>query len=229
MQTSNSVSDEESALLQSTVQTEGHKPSTSKVVTAAIASALLLGLAYASIQVFPTGISNPTDLASAFGNDYPRETSKNSDGSLIYLDRHNMNGCGSDPMSRFKVTDAIKFSYRCQSMVDTAVVDTYTDRTKPEIYGGIQFLDRHSAYCKKDYLMSQLKGGNDWGFYWSFTCRKYDFENSQCRTKNTAWNELGGSNTMIYLDRHDVSCDSGSALQGYLPSILTSFSFNYNP
>ena len=245
--------DEESALLQPSVRIEGPKSSISKVATAAIASALLLGLAYVSMhQVSSTGISNPSDLASAFGNDYNKETAKNWDGGLIFLDRHNMKDCGSDPMSRFKVTDGIKFSYRCYSMINSAVVDTYSDRTKTQENGGIQLLDRHSAYCRSGYLMSQLKGSTssddincrnecaergwwgrcvrehrvcDTGFYWSFTCNKYDFESSKCYTKNTAWNELGWSNTMIFLDRHDVSCDSGSALQGYLPSILVLFSF----
>ena len=216
MQPSNT--DEETALLQSYVKVEENNPSNLKIATAAIASALLLGVAYVTSQhVSSTVVTNPTDLASVFGGVYTRYTHKNWDGDLVYLDRHNMDQCGSDPMAGFKMVDRIQFMYKCNS-VHAPRTHSYTDNTNPNSRGGIQFLDRHHAYCRNGYVMSQLQGAtNGDRFYWKFTCSQYDFDAFSCPTeKNTGFNENGPGHTMIFLDRHDVSCPSGEALQGIL-------------
>jgi len=214
-----SINDEESSLLlSSNVQTIERKPVAMKALAAATASALLLGFAYmSSQQPSMTAMNSTTDLASAMYNEYDRYTDKNSDGRLIYLDRHNMDQCGTNPMAGFKLVDRLRFRYKCRSITAPTVGNADTRTTNPSWgYDGIQFLDRHSAFCPSDRLMSTLKGntrGSD--FYWSFSCQKYDVKSLKCDTQYTGYNEFGPGDTMVFLDRHDVYCGDNRALQGF--------------
>jgi hypothetical protein len=212
--------DEESSLLQADVQIE-KKPSmtsTFKIAVAAVASAVLLGAACVINQQLSSGInglSKSTDLSSAAWYSTTHYTSLNSDGQLVYLDRHNMNECGTDPMSGFRLINRLMFMYKCNKMHADRISSYNTHTNANEGNGGIQFLDRHSAYCDSDSLMSELRGMTSGSsFYWQFVCSKYEVKQLTCEEKQTSWNEFGPGNSMIFLDRHDVNCEFPNALQG---------------
>ena len=214
--------DEESSLLQSSVQIE-QKPITStfKIAVAAIASAVLLGSACVFNQQLLSsriiGLSKSTDLSSAAWYSATYYTPLNSDGRLIFLDRHNMNECDTGAMSSFRLINRLMFMYKCNKMHANRI-SSYTAHTNAnDGNGGINFLDRHSAFCDSDSLMSELRGmtsGNN--FFWQYSCSKYEVKHLTCDDKQTSWNEFGPSDSMIFLDRHDVNCEFPSALQGNL-------------
>ena len=54
-------------------------------------------------------------------------------------------------------------------------------------------------------------------FTYNYVCGYYNVNPNtiQCNDYYTGWNDPGPGNTIIYLDRHDVNCPNGAALNGF--------------
>jgi len=78
----------------------------------------------------------------------------------------------------------------------------------------LNFLDRQSVYCPADYLLNQFQlqaSGSNVRYH--FTCGKRNWKSLDCNSRSTAWNTY---DSLVYLDRHDLSCDSdGKAMAGF--------------
>jgi hypothetical protein len=163
--------------------------------------------------------SSTTDLAFS-GSLYSANSGNNQNSNqIIYLDRHNVN-CGSNYLTRFRVSGAIRIDYHCMAMDNfnnghNHGVTQYTSYA----HGGahkVNYLDRQSIYCPADQLLSQYKMQTAWGyrFRYQYTCGKRNWQSLTCSSHSTSWNDF---DSLKYLDRHDVNCDgqSNKIMQGF--------------
>jgi hypothetical protein len=236
-----STHDEESPLLSSTV--EATNPASARetksnsflkaTVAVSMATLLVLGmLAYQTSGVLNENVVDvvkSTDLQSgmqAFNGFYGKSTGWNSDGQIHFLDRHNLD-CGNNPIRQFKLNSrggqggSVEFQYSCANTQNSPTAK-YGYNTGWQEYGGVVYMDRQNANCPDRMFMTQFKGstGNWWWgsrLTFDFQCAYFNVQQNtiDCRTFGTGWNDPGPSNTVIYLDRHNVECPQNMALKGF--------------
>jgi len=163
----------------------------------------------------PTNVENISnsfsDLGNVYGHKFFKETSRNDNGDIIFLDRHSVD-CGNDPLRGFRAGDRI--TYECYTMKVMGPLNTYSSDTGFNSNGNIKFLNRHKAYCNNDYLMSYWKLVSSWGnVKIDFTCRRYAVKSYHCEDRYTDFNDPNGG--IRNLDRHWVMCRDDEALKGF--------------
>ena len=141
-------------------------------------------------------------------------------GNMIYLDRHNLD-CGDDGLSQFKLErpsgNRIRYTYTCKEGINSAGTNKNTGSND---WGGgnTVYLDRHNVDCGTKPI-AQFKlvrpAGNK--IRYDYRCSNRP-STGPCRGANTGWNQE--SNKNIYLDRHNVRCNSDE--------VITQFKLNRN-
>ena len=141
-------------------------------------------------------------------------------GNSIYLDRHNLD-CGNDGLSRFKLErpsgNRIRYAYTCKEGINSA--GTNKNSGSNDWGGGnTVYLDRHNVDCGTKPI-AQFKlvrpAGNK--IRYDYRCSNRP-STGPCRGANTGWNQESSQN--IYLDRHNVQCNSDE--------VITQFKLNRN-
>ena len=141
-------------------------------------------------------------------------------GNSIYLDRHNLD-CGDDGLSRFKLErpsgNRIRYAYTCKEGINSA--GTNKNSGSNDWGGGnTVYLDRHNVDCGTKPI-AQFKlvrpAGNK--IRYDYRCSNRP-STGPCRGANTGWNQESSQN--IYLDRHNVQCNSDE--------VITQFKLNRN-
>lgn len=141
-------------------------------------------------------------------------------GNSIYLDRHNLD-CGDDGLSRFKLErpsgNRIRYAYTCKEGINSAGTNKNTG-TNDWGGGNTVYLDRHNVDCGTKPI-AQFKlvrpAGNK--IRYDYRCSNRP-STGPCRGANTGWNQESSQN--IYLDRHNVQCNSDE--------VITQFKLNRN-
>ena len=141
-------------------------------------------------------------------------------GNMVYLDRHNLD-CGNDGLSQFKLErpsgNTIRYAYTCKEGINSAGTNKNTGSND---WGGgnTVYLDRHNVDCGTKPI-AQFKlvrpAGNK--IRYNYRCSNRP-STGPCRGANTGWNQE--SNQNIYLDRHNVRCNSDE--------VITQFKLNRN-
>ena len=106
---------------------------------------------------------SPTQGVKAFNKaSVTKSTGWNSDGNLIFLDRHNLN-CDDRPLQGFKLLSGrnsdVNIEYSCASTNNVAT-STYGYDSGYQDYKGIVYLDRHNVQCPSSprMFMNQFVG-----------------------------------------------------------------------
>jgi hypothetical protein len=138
-------------------------------------------------------------------------------GNSIYLDRHNVN-CDNKPINELHLfrpaADKIQWQYTCANGGNLG--SSIAKSTPGSDWGGgnIDFLDRHDANCGDNNVMTQihLSRPTPDQIQWQYSCApNTQSKKLNCRQVTTGANDDGGGNS-IYLDRHDIKCNSNEAI-----------------
>lgn len=172
-----SIHDEESPLLSSTVGATNSVPARETksntllkaTVAVSMATLLVLGMfAYHTSGVLNENVADvvkSTDLQAgtrAFNGAFWKSTPWNSDGNLIFLDRHNLD-CGNNPIASFRMNSngrpglPFEIRYTCSNTQNSPTAK-YGYNTGWQEYGGVIYMDRQNAYCPDRMFMTQFKG-----------------------------------------------------------------------
>jgi hypothetical protein len=134
-------------------------------------------------------------------------------GNMIFLDRHTLD-CGDDGLNQFRLgrpTDTqIQYKYKCLDGINSPA--NINKDTGSNDWGGghTVFLDRHNVNCDKNPIAKfRLVRPEGHTIRYDYTCNSKQVSGA-CRDVNTGWNQE--SNMNIYLDRHDVKCDTGEVI-----------------
>ena len=134
-------------------------------------------------------------------------------GNMIFLDRHTLD-CGDDGLNQFRLgrpTDTqIQYKYKCLDGINS-LANINKDTGSNDWGGGNTiFLDRHNVNCDKNPIAKfrLVRPAGD-KIRYDYTCNSKQVSGA-CRDVNTGWNQE--SNMNIYLDRHDVKCDTGEVI-----------------
>jgi hypothetical protein len=141
-------------------------------------------------------------------------------GNMIYLDRHSVD-CGNDGLNQFKLErpsgNRIRYRYLCKEAINSSGKNKNTGSND---WGGGNtiYLDRHNVDCgTKPIARFRLvrPAGNK--IRYDYRCSNKS-STGVCRNANTGWNQESSRN--IYLDRHNVRCNSDE--------VITQFKLNRN-
>ena len=134
-------------------------------------------------------------------------------GNMIFLDRHTLD-CGDDGLNQFRLgrpTDTqIQYKYKCLDGINS-LANINKDTGSNDWGGGNTiFLDRHNVNCDKNPIAKfrLVRPAGD-KIRYDYTCNSKQVSGA-CRDVNTGWNQE--SNMNIFLDRHDVKCDTGEVI-----------------
>jgi len=141
-------------------------------------------------------------------------------GHVVYLDRHNVQCPTDTAMTQFwlrrsgHTTDF--FAFECGLIPSCSSSRGLTTPGNDDGRGNMIYLDRHNVECNYNEVMTQ------WRLYrpthttmsFAYTCCAPVKPLGTCTEKQTPINVDGGGNT-IYLDRHNVVCDTGTAMQSW--------------
>lgn len=139
-------------------------------------------------------------------------------GDAVYLDRHKLS-CYPYGIKQFQLVRDGKGKYRYDYLCDPNIAsDVFKDANtnfNEEGGGKSHYLDRHSLDCGQKGIISDFKlnrsGNNTY---------RYDYKciispsNLKCRDVTTSVTEDGGGNAM-YLDRHNIKCENGEAINNF--------------
>lgn len=134
-------------------------------------------------------------------------------GNSIYLDRHTVN-CKKDGLNQFQLRrprgNQINYKYKCLDGVD-APSNTKRNTGSNDWGGGNTiYLDRHHVDCKgKPIANFRLVRPANNKLRYDYQCNNLK-TTGQCRDTNSGWNQES-ANT-IYLDRHNVQCNSDEVI-----------------
>jgi hypothetical protein len=105
---------------------------------------------------------SPTQGVQAFnGAGGQQNSGSNDDGTINFLDRHNVN-CGNNPISGFHLGrdgNRINIQYNC-AQTNNVPTSTYGYNTGWQGYGGVIFLDRQSLFCPQNLFMTRYQGNS---------------------------------------------------------------------
>ena len=137
-------------------------------------------------------------------------------GDAIYLDRHDID-CGDNKvLSRIHLARVDDHNYHYEyTCSDAGKISTPVDKSTPANSGGggnALYLDRHNIDCGDNSLLTRmhLAKTDNYNYHYEYKCATPP-ANITCRTASTPSNDDGGGDT-IYLDRHDIKCNSDEAI-----------------
>ena len=134
-------------------------------------------------------------------------------GNMIFLDRHTLD-CGDDGLNQFRLGrptgNQIQYKYKCLDGINSPANINKDTGSNDWGGGNTIFLDRHNVNCDKNPIAKfrLVRPAGD-KIRYDYTCNSKQVSGA-CRDANTGWNQE--SNMNIYLDRHDVKCDTGEVI-----------------
>jgi hypothetical protein len=150
---------------------------------------------------------------------------KQSEGQTYYLDRHDVDAKGWNVISGFVLkVDNGNWRYKLNSaqLRSAAKICPVNNRDtgfNDEGDGNVWFIDRHNIECDDNQFINYFKfvrsGQNK--FRYEYSCISYSTHSPQCYEHNTGLQDVGngGNNAVDYLDRHNIECNPGFALQKF--------------
>jgi hypothetical protein len=134
-------------------------------------------------------------------------------GNMIFLDRHTLD-CGDDGLNQFRLGrptgNQIQYKYKCLDGINSPANINKDTGSNDWGGGNTIFLDRHNVNCDKNPIAKfRLVRPEGHTIRYDYTCNSKQVSGA-CRDANTGWNQE--SNMNIYLDRHDVKCDTGEVI-----------------
>ena len=134
-------------------------------------------------------------------------------GNMIFLDRHTLD-CGDDGLNQFRLGrptgHQIQYKYKCLDGINSPANINKDTGSNDWGGGNTIFLDRHNVNCDKNPIAKfRLVRPEGHTIRYDYTCNSKQVSGA-CRDVNTGWNQE--SNMNIYLDRHDVKCDTGEVI-----------------
>jgi hypothetical protein len=151
------------------------------------------------------------------------------DGPIKMLEPMNID-CGDKAVSRFQFnTQAMKFNYMCVGGNGMPVSSPETKFTEWQDGGdgGLNFLDRHFLNCGAKKFISafdeevQNVGNGQFRqtkaqIRFKYQCRQWPAAiNYQVRDLSTPWQDRGGDNQIVFLDRQNVQCLGNEGLTNF--------------
>jgi hypothetical protein len=146
-------------------------------------------------------------------------TSDAGDGSIFYLDKHDI-WCNSGGVLRsfnlMRVSgNSICFKFRCvqnESIISMGTIIAYTNWSviSNDLKKSAWYLDRHDIKCSEDYGLSRFileRSGNDIRF--SYHCTPIKF--TVCGSSQTIM-QGGYNGEIFYLDRHNIDTYADDAV-----------------
>jgi len=156
-----------------------------------------------------TGYSNQTPLSDA------------GEGSVFYLDRHNVK-CGTNQaltgfqLNRPNRGNEIQYLFDCMqsNAIGTNVKTKATAFAKTQDKGkSLNFLDRHDIVCPNGYAVQQFKlsreNSSSINIQYQYTC--VEVQTTSCTSKETSRTPFDDM-TSFYLDRQSIFVPVGSVL-----------------
>ena len=142
---------------------------------------------------------------------------------VVYLDRHNIN-CNGTGLNQLHLNTngpsntILQFDYTCVSGGNlSSGVQLYTAWNSYST-NSVLYLDRHDIACGSGSVMTNLQleaEVNNMTIRWRYVCALSMFSLS-CRNTSTLPDENGScngcSNSVVYLDRHNISCGVNEAI-----------------
>jgi len=156
-----------------------------------------------------------------------RKTSlSNADGGgdALYLDRHPVYCNVGEALSQFRLqkTTQNHMQYRYSCLTNSGSSGSVAKQSAFDMDGNVGrgmesfFLDRHEVDCGNSGILSSFRLQRNAGhgkIRYKYVCNTYS-HTLTCHDKTTPWNDAGNGN-VIYLDRHHLSCISGTALSRF--------------
>ena len=136
-------------------------------------------------------------------------------GNAVYLDRHNIN-CLGKPLNQMHLSrkgdGKFRYDFTCSSGGALKAPENKTTPWNEEGGGNAIYLDRHDVDCGSNSVITQIQLGRkgDGNYRYAYTCAPSS-NTLKCRDATTPLNDEGGGNS-IYLDRHDIKCNSDEVL-----------------
>ena len=161
----------------------------------------------------PTPAPKPAPVPSYNLRDAQTPANDWGGGNMIFLDRHTLD-CGDDGLNQFRLgrpTDTqIQYKYKCLDGINSPANINKDTGSNDWGGGNTIFLDRHNVNCDKNPIAKfRLVRPEGHTIRYDYTCNSKQVSGA-CRDVNTGWNQE--SNMNIYLDRHDVKCDTGEVI-----------------
>ena len=191
---------------------------------------------------------DPTSLAQCYGDDkmsWPtipfvidsaaKATPFNEDGGghSAYLDRHGPD-CGNEAINQFQlerssVGPQYQYRYTCSTGgFNTPISRNSTNAAENGGRGNTVYLDKQNVNCGPGHVLTYFQYANLPG-----NKSKYDFSCApttkplKCRQASTPLNADGGGNA-VYLNRHNVKCNTDEALSQFNLSNDGKGKYQYN-
>ncbi|MGL5936281.1 MAG: hypothetical protein ACRCZI_11750, partial [Cetobacterium sp.] len=139
----------------------------------------------------------------------------NPDNKSFRLTDHKID-CDNKLLNRLKLDtngDKLQFAYKCATGLELdGATNKFTDLNDGG-NGNTIYLDRHNVECGKDSAVSsiQLVKDANGNIQYAYKCKPTT--GTICRKLNTQWDEEGGvEGDVIYLDRHDIKCNTDEVI-----------------
>ncbi len=135
-------------------------------------------------------------------------------GTVYYLDRHNVD-CGSDALNQFGLIrqpgGKTQYNFSCLNPLNLQTKALATNAqykgSKRGKRSSALYLDRHDVNCDdKPITQFGLKRSGTRRIKYEYKCGNVEPSDVTCRNTSTPWNQE--SNSVHYLDRHNVKCNS---------------------
>lgn len=163
----------------------------------------------APVPVIPKTFTSGSQTATQLNDD--------GGGNAVFFDRHDIN-CNGQVLNELHLNRAdaksIQFQYTCSTGGVLGTPLSKNTDWNDEGGGNTVFLDRHNVDCGVNSVISELKlVRNGYQYQYQYQCIP-STQTLNCRQTSTPWNDEGGGNS-IFLDRHDLKCNSDEAISEF--------------
>lgn len=166
--------------------------------------------------------SPPPPAAPPAMSDHTTGCNEASGKENMYLDRHVVQCPVGSALSDFKFTNHgcsadqdWHYMYQCMMLEVTSTSEHETSCNEGNA-GKLEYLDRHNVACPAGNVLTAFRytvcGGGK--FQYKYTCAVPKTALIHTDSKKTSCNEMQDKE-IVYLDRHHLSCDAGSAMGSF--------------
>lgn len=176
-----------------------------------------------SLLILVVGIA-----AGANASSFTPFASEGVDNSSVLLAAHNLQCGGCQGIMNFRLarefrdgqyTGQMRYEYRCNAVTGLSAPKARYTNWNDEGGGNTAYLDRHDVSCAPGEIINQFKLVRRFNntiptgdFRYEYRCTDIGSQNHTLH--ETEFNDEGGGRN-IYLERHNVSCPDGTALNSF--------------
>lgn len=222
-QTNKTVPTASTSQTTSTSQTDKTVPNASTVPTASTVSTGQTDKIVPTASTVPTGKTDKIVPTTQTGPIQFVLSAKNTPandwggGNSAFLDRHDAVCDSNSVLNEIYLSrpsdNQIQLNYACNTASDIGYAIANTTPMNDEGGGNAVYFDRHDITCPDGQAIGRihLNRNGQGQFQFQYDCRQVP-NLGNCVNKTTPANDSGGGNS-IYLDRHDVKCDSNQVIK----------------